>query len=215
MKVFLQEMKVEKYFYSRSDRYKLPPYYKSYADLEILTNRAPLKTGTCDTCSAEKVKLRPNPFTEKQQCEECRNAAIIGVTDLKTKHKLKEEDLEGLTMVTEPQLAHLGGPDRRWYLVEEVEKRAEEKREEEETADKENGDVKKKPAKVVKRKKDEGAEAEDTADPPAKRGRGRPPKAGGKAKPEAKAKTTVAKVDEDGNPKRGRGRPPKAKVAEA
>lgn len=87
---------------------------------------APLKTGTCATCSTEEVKLRPNPFTEDEQCEECRNSEIIGITEVRKKHGLKDEDLEGLQMKTEAQLAFIGGPPRRWYLVKEIEERKEE-----------------------------------------------------------------------------------------
>jgi hypothetical protein len=160
----------------------------------------PLKTGTYDTCSTENVKFRPNPFTNKEQCEDCRNASIIGVTDIKSQFKLKDDDLKGLKMVTEPKPAFLGGPDRRWYLVEQVEERAEEKLKEKEDAKKSAG-----ASKDVKRKRDKEAEQEDTdenVDRPVKRGRGRPPKGAAK----------VPVVDGDGKPKRGRGRPSKAKI---
>jgi hypothetical protein len=159
----------------------------------------PLKTGTCDTCSAEKVKLRTNPFTHKEQCEDCRKASIIGITDIESRYKLKDADLKGLKMVTEPQPAFLGGPDRRWYLVDDVKKRVEEELE-----------MKKKSAEVTKdnkRKKDEEGEQEERnaeAEPPVKRGRGRPKKA-----------TTAAPVVEgDEKPKRGRGRPRKVQKEE-
>lgn len=172
----------------------------------------PLKTGTCSTCSTEKVKLRPNPFTHKEQCEECRDAEIIGVTDIKSKFKFKEDDLEGLTTVSEPQPAFLGGADRRWYLVKEVEERAEEiKAAEPKKTPEEKGETKKKSAgatKDAKRKKDKEEDQDDAEEEvarPAKRGRGRPPKVGGAKK---------APVEDDGKPKRGRGRPAKAKKVE-
>jgi len=139
-------------------------------------------------------------------------------------------------MVTEAKEAFLGGPDRRWYLVEEVEKRAVEQDKKKEAAKQEKETAKKvKDAEkeAVKKEKEaakqEKAEAktaaaatkdikrkrvtepeqdeEDVADAEvnqaAKRGRGRPPKAGG-----PKPKKPVANPD---GPKRGRGRPPKAK----
>jgi len=192
----------------------------------------PLPTGACNTCSAQDEKLRPNPFTDEEQCEDCRNTSIIGITDIKSRYKLKDDELDGLKMVTEPQPAFLGGPDRRWYLVEEVEKRAEEQdqkkeaakkekeatkrekevaKQEKEAAKKEKAEAKKSAAatKDIKRKRDtepdkeEEEDADVQADQPAKRGRGRPPKAGG-----PKSKKPVANAD---GPKRGRGRPPKAK----
>lgn len=91
----------------------------------------PLPTGSCKTpgCDNDKVKLRPNPFTNVQQCEDCRASpehGIIGITDIKQKHKLKEADLKGLRTTTEPKPAFLGGPDKRWYWIKEVVKRAEE-----------------------------------------------------------------------------------------
>ncbi|TVY87859.1 hypothetical protein LAWI1_G006912 [Lachnellula willkommii] len=156
----------------------------------------PLKTGTCDTCSTEKVTLRPNPFTQKEQCDDCRDASIIGVTELKTQFKLKDDDLKDLEMVTEPKPAFLGGPDRRWYLVEQVKKRAEEKvkeveavkkekeaaKKEKEAAKKEKEEAKKESAgaaKDGKRKREkepsQGENAEEV-NPPVKRGRGRPRK---------------------------------------
>jgi len=85
-----------------------------------------LKTGTCATCSADKVKLRPNPFTKGEECETCRKTGpkgIIGITDIKKNYALKDEDLDGLQMVKEPKPAFVGGPDRRWYLLKEIEKR--------------------------------------------------------------------------------------------
>ncbi|KAH9216462.1 hypothetical protein DL95DRAFT_497358 [Leptodontidium sp. 2 PMI_412] len=98
-----------------------------------------LPVGKCATCDAEDATLRPNPFTTEEQCEDCREERIIGVSDVKVLYKLKDEDLKGLTMNSEPQPAFLGGPDRRWYLVEEVEERAEEieKKREKEKSDKE------------------------------------------------------------------------------
>ena len=61
---------------------------------------------------------------------ECRTShpdyAIIGVTDIKKDFKLKERELSGLAMKTEPKPAFLGGPDKRWYKLTEVEKKAEE-----------------------------------------------------------------------------------------
>ena len=92
----------------------------------------PLKTDTCPTCKAEGEKLRPHPFhkdPELLQCEECRTTnseyAIIGVTDIKKKYKLKDEDLKGLDVATEAKPKFLGGADRRWYLLKDVEARAE------------------------------------------------------------------------------------------
>ncbi|TVY21437.1 hypothetical protein LARI1_G000664 [Lachnellula arida] len=142
----------------------------------------PLKTGTCSTCSTEKGKLRPNPFTQKEQCDDCRDTSIIGVTEIKTQFKLKDDDLKDLEMVTEPKPAFLGGPDRRWYLVEQVEKRADEKLKEIEAAKKEKEEAKKESAgaaKDGKRKREkepsQGENAEEV-NPPVKRGRGRPRK---------------------------------------
>ena len=183
----------------------------------------PLKTGTCNTCSSENVKLRPNPFTTKEQCEDCRNASIIGVTDIKSRFKLKDDDLKDLEMVTEPKPAFLGGADRRWYLVEQVEKRAEEKLKDIEAKEKEKAEAKDKSAgsgaaKDSKRKRGEEMDQEkedmqeDKVDPPAKRGRGRPRKViDGLSSKAAAAKVPV--VDDDAKPKRGRGRPPKEKTA--
>ncbi|TVY47403.1 hypothetical protein LOCC1_G001811 [Lachnellula occidentalis] len=190
-------------------------------------NMPPLKTGTCDTCSTDNVKLRPNPFTTKEQCEDCRNASIIGVSDIKSQFKLKDDDLKDLKMVTEPKPAFLGGADRRWYLVEQVEKRAEEKLKETEAAKKEKEEAKNKSAgsgaaNDVKRKREkeldqeqEGTEEEEKVDPPAKRGRGRPRKVieglseeGAKYVAKPKAAKVPAVVD-DAKPKRGRGRPRK------
>ncbi|TVY34093.1 hypothetical protein LSUB1_G006172 [Lachnellula subtilissima] len=180
----------------------------------------PLKTGTCDTCSSENVKLRPNPFTTKEQCEDCRNASIIGVTDIKSRFKLKDDDLKDLEMVTEPKPAFLGGADRRWYLVEQVKKRAEEKLKDVEAKEKEKEEAKDKSAgsgaaKDGKRKRgeidQEKEDTEETVNPPAKRGRGRPRKVLNDGPKSKAAKVPV--VDDDAKPKRGRGRPPKEKTA--
>jgi hypothetical protein len=101
-----------------------------------------LKTGTCDSCKTEDVKLRANPFSKDEECEGCRTSgpkAIIGITDIKKDYKLKDADVEGLEMVKEPKPAFVGGPDYRWYLKAEVEKRAAEveKTREQEAKDKE------------------------------------------------------------------------------
>jgi len=102
----------------------------------------PLKTGTCEVCKTEKVKLRPNPFSKDEECEECRTSgpkAIIGITDIKKEYKLKDSDVEGLETVKEAKPAFVGGPDYRFYLKSEVEKRAAEveKIREQEAKDKE------------------------------------------------------------------------------
>jgi len=86
----------------------------------------PLKTGTCATCAADKVKLRSNPFSNAEECEDCRKSgpkAIIGITDIK-EYKLKDTEVDGLQMVKEDKPAFVGGPPYRWYLLKEVEKRA-------------------------------------------------------------------------------------------
>ena len=83
---------------------------------------------------------------------ECREThpdfAIIGVTDIKKNFKLKERDLSGLAMETEAKPAFLGGPDKRWYKLSEVEKKAEEVDKE-----KEEKEVKKKAALEKKKQK--------------------------------------------------------------
>jgi len=87
----------------------------------------PLTTGTCATCAAEKVKLRSNPFSNTEECEDCRKSgpkAIIVITDIKKEFKLKDTDIDGLQMVKEDKPAFVGGPPYRWYLLKEVEKRA-------------------------------------------------------------------------------------------
>lgn len=84
----------------------------------------PLISGSCDTCDVQDVKLRTNPFDDTEQCENCRKATIIGITDIKSEFGLKDGDLDGLTTISEAKEAFLGGPDRRWYLVDEIEKRA-------------------------------------------------------------------------------------------
>ena len=38
-------------------------------------------------CEAEESTLRTNPFTGEEQCEECREASIIGVSDVRSKYK--------------------------------------------------------------------------------------------------------------------------------
>jgi len=85
--------------------------------------------GNCETCSATDEKLRSNPFNGKQQCMNCRvthpKYAIIGITDIKSQYKLKDNDLRGLRMVTEPKPAFLGGADRKWYLLKQVKARKE------------------------------------------------------------------------------------------
>lgn len=94
------------------------------------TASMPLPTGTYETCNAENEQFRPHPFYRYETCMECRTShpdyAIIGVTDIKKDFKLKERELSGLAMKTEPKPAFLGGPDKRWYKLTEVEKKAEE-----------------------------------------------------------------------------------------
>lgn len=66
----------------------------------------PLKSGTCAVCKTEDVKLRLNPFSNEEECEDCRTTgskAIIGITDAKKEFKVKDGDLEGLQMVKEPK----------------------------------------------------------------------------------------------------------------
>lgn len=84
-----------------------------------------IPVGKCATCSATDVKIRPNPFNPKKlQCEDCREGEIIGITALQQIYGLKPADLEDLKMVKEPQPAFLNRPDKKWYLIAEVEKRA-------------------------------------------------------------------------------------------
>jgi len=115
-----------------------------------------LKTGNCTTCTTKDTKLRPNPFTQKEQCEKCRDSEIIGITDIKKWHGLKDKDLDGLNMTTEAKPAFLGGPDRRWYLLTEVEEREKEveverKREKEEKEEKKLQKEKEKAEKMEKK----------------------------------------------------------------
>ncbi|KAE8447403.1 hypothetical protein EG329_010817 [Mollisiaceae sp. DMI_Dod_QoI] len=178
----------------------------------------PLKTGSCDTCSAEDVKLRPNPFTNEEQCEACRDASIIGISDIKSRFKLKDDDLKGLKMVTEPQPAFLGGPDRRWYLVEEVEKRAEEAVEKKEVAKKEKEAAK----EAAKKEKEEAKEAAKKEKEEAKEAAKKEKEEAKKAKVSGPTKDVKRKRDQEDpeqkdseseleHPvKRGRGRPRKA-----
>lgn len=195
----------------------------------------PLKTGTCEACDAENEKLRPHPFhkaSDLRTCEACRDTnpdyAIIGVTDIKQRFKLKEEDLHGLDMATEPKPAFLGGADRRWYKLSEVEKRAEKVLEErmeklekgkaekeekrKEALEKKNkgskgkkDDTKKKASKKVGTK--EGGEAEKAA--PAKRKR---VVEEDESEAESHGVDGEATVEE---PKKKRGRPAKAAKKEA
>jgi len=130
-----------------------------------------LKTGQCATCSAEKVKLRTNPFSKVEECDACRKTGqegIIGITDIKKNYGLKDEDLDGLQMVKEPKPAVFagrggrGGPDRRWYKFHEVEKRAPEvmKKREEEARMKEDERKAKENAKMAARLQKEKEEQE-------------------------------------------------------
>lgn len=186
-------------------------------DLEPEITMPPLISGSCDTCGTDHVKLRTNPFDGKEQCEDCRAEAIIGITDIKSQFKLKDGDLKGLKMVTEPQPAFLGGPDRRWYLVEEVEKRAKEvekkvgqeaekkvaaKKEKEAAKQaKENAKIEKASAKKDKQVAKDAQDAEEE-----KFGKPKDAKRKRNAEPDQEA----ADADEEVKPpvKRGRGRPP-------
>ncbi|KAH8600764.1 hypothetical protein B0O99DRAFT_609420 [Bisporella sp. PMI_857] len=130
---------------------------------------SPLKSGTCATCSKEDVKLRPNPFTKEEECEDCRKSgkdAIIGITDIKNQFGLKEADLEGLQMVKEAKPAFVGGPDYRWYKLKDIEVRAPEakKKLEEEArakeAEKKEKEEDKEAARIAK-EEDKKAKAEE------------------------------------------------------
>lgn len=130
---------------------------------------APLKTGDCASCDKKEIKLRPNPFSEAEECEECRKdgpKGIIGITDIKTEYKLTDADVEGLQTVKEPKPAFVGGPDHRWYLKAEVVKRAAEveKIREEEGAVKEKEKKSKaaeKDRKAAEKEKEKLAKAEE------------------------------------------------------
>ena len=190
----------------------------------------PLPVGTCETCNAENEKLRPHPFYPYETCQECRTEhpdyAIIGVTDIKKEFKLKESDLIGLAMATEPKPKFLGGPDKRWYKLSQVERKAEEaarEKEEKKKAALEKNKKKKEPKEISKSGKKEG-DAKERA----------PRKAGAKASAEAergvdmaapvkrkrlartnKVKAVNSELTEDEEdaveePKKKRGRPAKA-----
>ncbi|KAL2075324.1 hypothetical protein VTL71DRAFT_267 [Oculimacula yallundae] len=192
-----------------------------------------LPVGKCASCDANDVTLRPNPFTQAEQCEGCREEKIIGVSDLKTRFGLKDTDLKGLTMKTEPKPAFLGGADRRWYLVEEVEKRAEEVEEErerikseKEAVQREKEDAKKEKAKEkedarkekedMKKEKEKAKEKKTIATPVKGEKRKRDSLAAADGEGDGNEEKGDGKQDGDENEeekpaKRGRGRPPKEK----
>ncbi|CAL3963486.1 unnamed protein product [Diplocarpon coronariae] len=174
----------------------------------------PLQSGICESCQAEDVALRTNPFTKKEECEECRDAEIISITVIKKQHKLKDTDLEGLTMKTEPLPAIYGKGDRKWYLVKEVEKRVVEVKEEREKDKKDKDDAK----AAAKKEKDDAKEEAKKAKESAKK-----EKRAAAAKEVKRKRDSDTEQDEKGDDngdeepepsvKRGRGRPAEDKNA--
>jgi len=134
----------------------------------------PKTPSVCDGCSATDIKSRIHPFTKKALCPDCMETpenAIIGITDIKKEYHLKDSDVSDLNMVTEPKPAFIGGPDRRWYYVADVKKRAEvvEKRTEVEKAKKEADRKEKELEKEKKKEEREKAKAEKNREREAKK----------------------------------------------